>query len=112
MFDRVHCELTAADIAKIASTYHAWRGDQRAGEYADVPGFCKSATLDEIRRHGQVLTPGRYIGAGAAEDDDEPFDEKMGRLVATLREQQAEAAKLDAAISANLAELGYGGSAA
>jgi type I restriction enzyme M protein len=56
-----------------------------------------------------VLTPGRYVGAEAQEDDGEPFEEKMQRLVAQLREQQAEAAKLDAAIAANLKELGYGG---
>ena len=72
-------------------------------------GFCKSATVDEIAAHGHVLTPGRYVGAAAAEEEGEPFDEKMTRLTATLREQQAEAAKLDAAITANLKELGYGG---
>ena len=83
--------------------------DRDGGEYADIPGFCKSATLDEIRKHGHVLTPGRYVGAEAQEDDGEPFEEKMKRLTATLREQQAEAAKLDAAIAANLKELGYGG---
>jgi type I restriction enzyme M protein len=115
MADRVHRELTDADIAKIAGTYHAWRGDVRAQhdapppEYDDVPGFCKRATLDDIRKHGHVLTPGRYVGAEAAEDDGEPFEEKMKRLTATLREQQAEAAKLDAAIAGNLKELGYGG---
>jgi len=65
--------------------------------------------LDEIRKHGHVLTPGRYVGAEAVEDDGEPFDEKMKRLTATLREQQAEAAKLDEAIAANLKGLGYGG---
>src|ERR1051325_2212779 len=64
MADRVHRELTDADIAKIAGTYHAWRGDKDAGEYADLPGFCKRASLDEIRQHGHVLTPGRYEGAG------------------------------------------------
>jgi len=79
-----------------------------AGAYVDVPGFCKVAKLDDIRKHGQVLTPGRYVGAEAAEDDDEPFEEKMRRLTATLRQQQAEAAKLDVAIAANLKELGYG----
>jgi type I restriction enzyme M protein len=105
----VHRELTDADIAKIAGTYHAWRGDKGSGEYADVQGFCKSATLDDIRKHGHVLTPGRYVGAGTAEEDDEPFDEKMRRLTMTLREQQAEAAKLNAAIAAKLQELGYGG---
>jgi type I restriction-modification system DNA methylase subunit len=77
--------------------------------FADVPGFCKSATLEEVRRHGHVLTPGRYVGTEALEDDGEPFDQKMKRLVATLHEQQAEAAKMDAAIAASLKELGYGG---
>jgi type I restriction enzyme M protein len=109
MADRTHRELLDADIAKIAGTYHAWRGDKDAGEYADVPGICKSSTLEDIRKHGHVLTPGRYVGAEAAEDDGEPFEEKMKRLTVTLREQQAEAAKLDAAIAANLKELGYGG---
>jgi len=108
MVDRVHRELTDADVAKIAGTYHAWRGDKDAGEYADVAGFCRAAKLDEIRKHGHVLTPGRYVGAEAAEEDDEPFDEKMKRLAATLRQQQEEAARLDSAIAANLKELGFG----
>ncbi|MDA8120643.1 MAG: class I SAM-dependent DNA methyltransferase [Gammaproteobacteria bacterium] len=107
--DRVHRELTDDDIAHIAGTYHAWRGDKEAGQYEDVPGFCKAAQLDDIRKHGHVLTPGRYVGAAAVEDDGEPFEEKMRRLAATLREQQKEAARLDAAIAANLKELGYGG---
>jgi len=107
MVDRTHRELTDEDIAKIANTYHAWRGEKDAGEYANVPGFCKSATLEDIRKHGYVLTPGRYVGAAEQEEDDEPFDQKMQRLVAQLREQQAEAAKLDAAIAANLKELGF-----
>ena len=109
MVDRVHRELTDEDIAKVAGTYHAWRGDKDAGHYADVPGFCKAATLDDIRKHGHVLTPGRCVGAAAQEDEGEPFEEKMRRLTATLRAQQAEAATLDAAIAANLKELGYGG---
>jgi type I restriction enzyme M protein len=108
MVDRTHRELTDEDIARIAGTYHAWRGEKDAGEYADVPGFYKSATLEEIRKHGHVLTPGRYVGAEAAEDDGESFGEKMQRLATTLREQQTEAAKLDAAITANLKDLGYG----
>src|SRR5216110_1583055 len=62
MVDRVHRDLTDEDLAKIAGTYHAWRGDEDAGEYADVAGFCKAAKLDEIRKHGHVLTPGRYVG--------------------------------------------------
>ena len=96
---------------RIADTYHAWRGEEdaiaRVGEYEDVPGFCKSATLEEIRAHGHVLTPGRYVGAEAAEEDSEPFEEKMRRLTAQLREQQTEARRLDAAIEANLETLGY-----
>jgi type I restriction enzyme M protein len=108
MVDRTHRELTDEDLARIASTYHAWRGEKDAGEYADIAGFCKSAPLDEVRKHGHVLTPGRYVGAEAQEDDGEPFEEKMKRLATTLGEQQAEAAKLDAAIAANLKELGYG----
>ena len=118
LIDRVHRELSDEDIEKIAGTYHAWRGDKEAVRpehvegrttYQDIPGFCKAAKLEDIRKHGHVLTPGRYVGAEAVEDDGEPFDEKMKRLTATLREQQKESAKLDAAIAANLKELGYGG---
>jgi type I restriction enzyme M protein len=109
MVDRTHRELTDKDIARIAATYHAWRGETETGKYADIPGFCKSAPLEEVRKHGHVLTPGRYVGAEAQEDDGEPFEEKMKRLTDTLRQQQAEAATLDAAIAANLKELGYGG---
>jgi type I restriction enzyme M protein len=107
MVDRTHRELTDEDIRKIADTYHAWRGDPDAGEYQDAPGFCKNATLEEIRKHGYVLTPGRYVGAPEQEEEDEPFEEKMARLVAQLREQQAEARRLDEAIAANLKELGF-----
>jgi type I restriction enzyme M protein len=108
MVDRVHRDLRSDDVGHIAGTYHAWRGDRGAGEYEDVPGFCKSATLEEIRKHGHVLTPGRYVEAAAQEDEGERFEEKMQRLVARLREQQAEGVKLDATIAANLKELGYG----
>ena len=107
MVDRTHRELTDEDIRRIADTYHAWRGQKEAGEYRDIPGFCRSATLEEIRQNGHVLTPGRYVGAEVQADDDEPFEDKMQRLVAQLREQQAEAAKLDAAIAANLKQLGF-----
>ena len=107
MVDRTRRELTDEEIKKIADTYHAWRGEKDAGEYADVPGFCKSATLDEIRRHDYVLTPGRYVGAAAQEDDGEPFEVKMARLAAQWRKQRAEAARLDAAIEANLEALGF-----
>ena len=77
-------------------------------DYTDVPGFCKSATLEEIRKHGHVLTPGRYVGAPPQEDDGEPFEEKMTRLSAQWRAQQAEARRLDEAIEENLARLGFG----
>jgi len=79
------------------------------GEYRDIPGFCKSATLDEIRKHGYALTPGRYVGAEAQEVDGEVFKEKMKRLTAIVREQMTEGQNLDAAIETNLKELGYGG---
>jgi type I restriction enzyme M protein len=108
LVDRTHRELTDEEIARIAGTYHAWRGDPDAPDYADEPGFCRSATLDEIRGHGHVLTPGRYVGAAEA-DDDEPFEEKMARLSAKLREQMADGRRLDAQIEANLRELGFGG---
>lgn len=108
MVDRTHRELTSEDIARIADTYHAWRGEEGVGEYEDVPGFCKGASIEEIRKHSHVLTPGRYVGAEAQEDDGEPFEEKMERLTAEWRQQLARAAGLDAAIAANLEGLGYG----
>ena len=106
--DRIHRELTDEEIARIARTYHAWRGEKGVGKYEDIPGFCKSATTDEIASHGYVLTPGRYVGAEEAEDDGEPFDQKMKRLAKTLGERFAESSKLEKAIRANLKELGYG----
>lgn len=99
--------LSDADISRVAAAYHAWRGEAGAADYEDVPGFAKAASLKEVRKHEHVLTPGRYVGAAAAEEDGEPFDEKMKRLVAQLREQQAEAARLDAEIAKNLESLGY-----
>ena len=107
MFDRVHRELTADDIAKITGSYHRWRGDG-SGKYEDVPGFCMSASLDDIRKHDHVLTPGRYVGAEDIEDDGEPFDAKMKRLVTQLEQQFAEGEKLEKAIRKNLRGLGYG----
>jgi type I restriction enzyme M protein len=107
MVDRTHRELTGDDISRISGTYHAWRGEKDAGKYADVPGFCKAAKLEEIRKHGHVLTPGRYVGAEAQEDDGEPFEEKMKRLTATLSEQFKESAKLEKQIRENLKGLGY-----
>jgi type I restriction enzyme M protein len=117
MVDRTHRELTDTEISRIAGMYHLWRGEKSVRpehvegrtEYVDIPGFCKSATLDAIRKHGHVLTPGRYVGAEAQEDDGEPFDDKMKRLTTILRDQMAEGRKLDEAIETNLKELGYGG---
>lgn len=110
MIDRVHRELTDEDIRKIADIYHAWRGDKDCKQkYEDIPGFCKSATLDEIRKHNHVLTPGRYVGAEVVEEEGEPFEEKMAKLTKQLNEQFAESARLEDAIKKNLEELGYGG---
>lgn len=109
LVDRTRRELTDEEVKKIADTYHAWRGEQEAGDYVDMPGFCKSATLEDIRKHGHVLTPGRYVGAEEQADDGEPFTEKMARLAAQWRAQREQAAKLDAAIEANLNHLGYTG---
>lgn len=109
MIDRTHRELSDDDIGQIAGTYHAWRGDgDSAASYADIPGFCKAATLEEIRQHGHILTPGRYVGAAQVEEEGEPFEEIMQRLVVQLLHQQGEASRLDDAIMASLKELGFG----
>jgi type I restriction enzyme M protein len=152
--DRVHRELTGEEIARIAGTYHAWRGDRdpvgaglprpvslaktlpstpqplpagaashtgdptpstapapaqgRAGQplpYADVPGFCRSVTLAGIAAQGYVLTPGRYVGAEDADEDEEPFEEKMRRLVTDLEQQFAASDRFQGIIRANLKRL-------
>ena len=108
LIDRTHKELSGEEIGKIAGTYHAWRGEKGAGEYKDVPGFCKSATLDDIKTHGYVLTPGRYVGAAKVEDDGIPFEEKMSELSAKLYEQFEESERLEKTIKKNLEILGYG----
>ncbi len=102
LVDRTRRELTDDDIGKIAATYHAWRGERNAGDYHDIPGFCKAASLEDIRQHGHVLTPGRYVGAQAVEDDGEAFTDKMQRFSAQWREQQQEAVRLDLVIAGNL----------
>jgi type I restriction enzyme M protein len=103
LIDRVHRELTDEEVKRIANTYHTWRSGKA---YEDIPGFCKSATLEEIQTHGYVLTPGRYVGAEELDDDDEPFEDKMKRLTVTLNEQFKESAKLETAIRENLRSLG------
>jgi type I restriction enzyme M protein len=107
LVDRTRRELTKEEIQKIAKTYHSWRGEEGTGEYLDVAGFCKSSAMEDIRKHGHVLTPGRYVGAAEQEEDQEPFADKMQRLSTLWREQQKEAARLDAAIEANLKALGF-----
>ena len=104
MKDRVLRDFTVGDIKKIADTFHAW---QQGEGYENVPGFCYSATLEDIRKHQHVLTPGRYVGAGEQEDDSEAFADKMARLTTQLAEQFAESAKLEAEIKKNLAGLGH-----
>jgi len=106
LVDRTHRELSDEEISHIAQNYHAWRGEKEAGEYQDVPGFCKSATIEEIASYGYVLTPGRYVGAEEIEDDDEPFEVKIIRLVTTLEEQFEKSKRLESAIRNNLKGLG------
>ncbi len=105
MVDRRHRELTEDEIQKIAGTYHAWRGE--GGEYEDVPGFCKSAKLDEIRKHKHILTPGRYVGVEEEEDDGIPFEEKMGKLTKELSEQFKQSRQHEEEIKKNLEAIGY-----
>lgn len=108
MISRTQKELDEDDIAAIAKTYHSWRGEKKDGDYEDVAGYCKSATLEDIRKHDYVLTPGRYVGAAALEDDGIPFETKMTELSQTLYGQMEESAKLDEVIRKNLEGLGYG----
>ncbi len=105
MVDRRHKELTNEEIAKIASTYHAWRGEK--GKYEDVKGFCKSVKLDEIRKHDHILTPGRYVGTEELKDDGEPFEEKMKRLTSELAQQFKKSDELEEEIKKNLSNIGF-----
>ncbi len=107
MIDRVHRELTGDDIKTIVSTYHAWRGEKGAGEFADSAGFCISATTETIRAHGYALTPGRHVGAEELEDHRVQFGPEMHRLVSELRSQIAASRDVEAIIEKNLKQLGY-----
>jgi type I restriction enzyme M protein len=109
LVDRVHRDLSEQEIARIAHVYHAWRGEKDAGEYEDISGFCKSVTTEEVSGHGNILTPGRFVGAEEVQDDGELYEEKMKRLTAKLEEAFAESAKLEATIRTNLKELGLVG---
>jgi len=107
MISRTQRELTDEEISRITRTYHAWRGQRNAGEYQDVLGFCKSANIEEIAEYSYTLTPGRYVGIGAVEQDTEAFNEKMERLTKMLAEQFAESKKLEDSIKKSLASIGF-----
>lgn len=102
LVDRTRRELSDEDIARIARTYHAWRGEPDAGYYQDVPGFCKSTILEVIQSHHYVLTPGRYVGAAVDHEDNTPFLERYAPLREKLEEQFAAAAQLTEAIRGKL----------
>jgi len=105
MVTRKHRELSGEEMAKICDNYHNWRDGK--DEYQDVQGFCKSAFLEEVRGHEYILTPGRYVGIEEAEDDGEPFDEKMTRLTGELAEMFARSHKLEEEIKQRLGAIGY-----
>jgi len=105
MVDRTRKEFSDADVEKITRSYHAWRGEADVGAYEDVPGFCKSATLEDVRGHGYLLTPGRYVGAADVEDNEAPFGERFGALESKLADQFAEADRLTSAIRENLSRI-------
>ena len=107
MISRKQRELTDKDIAKISDTYHNWRGKEYQEKYKDVPGFCKAANIQEIRKNNYILTPGRYIDFAAAEEDGQAFEEKMQHLTATLKEQMQKAQTIDNLIKVNLGKIGY-----
>jgi type I restriction enzyme M protein len=111
MVDRTRREFSPEDVAKIAETYHRWRNRPETTAargleaYEDEPGFCRSASLEEVRVHGHVLTPGRYVGTADEEDDGVSFEERFGLLRAKLAEQFAEGRALEGRIEASLGGL-------
>lgn len=105
LIDRVHRMFTDDDISKITNTYHEWRKEN--GNYEDIKGFCKSATLEDVEKHKFVLTPGRYVGIPDEEDDGIPFDDKMRTLTVELAEQMAEEKRLDSEIKKQLKKVGF-----
>lgn len=105
MIDRRHRELTDEEIARIAATYHAWRGEK--GKYKDTLGFCKAAKLEEVRNNEYILTPGRYVDAAEEVEDSEKFEDKMKKLTLELSQQFAESRKLEEEIKNNLKTIGY-----
>ncbi len=105
LIDRRHRELSEDDINKIADTYHQWRNQD--GKYEDIKGFCKSATLEEVKEHEYVLTPGRYVGIEELEDDGVPFEEKMESLTSELAKLFTKSRQLEEEIRKNLEGIGY-----
>lgn len=105
LVDRTRRELSDVDVQRIADTYHAWRGELNVGQYQDVPGFCKSVLLEDIRGHGHILTPGRYVGAEDIEDNGLPFEEHFSALKEQLELQFAESDQLKDLISISLSGL-------
>jgi type I restriction enzyme M protein len=105
LVDRTRRELSDSDIARIARTYHAWRGEAEAAKYEDIPGFCRVANVEQIREHNYILTPGRYVGTADAEEDGVPFSERFAALNQKLNEQFADAEKLSGIVKAKLAAI-------
>jgi type I restriction enzyme M protein len=105
LLDRTRRELSDTDIASIAATYHAWRGELKSDKYQDIPAFCKSATVKELAAHNYVLTPGRYVGAADVEDDEVPFAERFGVLKTTLQQHFALSQQLNERIRQALTEV-------
>ncbi len=107
MVDRSHKELADEEISRISQTYHSWRGEKEAGDYQDIPGYCKSATTEEIASHSFVLTPGQYVGTEEVEDNDDTIEVKLERLTEELKKRFWESTLLEQQISENLKRLGY-----
>ena len=107
MISRRQKELTDEDISKISEIYHSWRAEDWEQEYKDVPGLCKTVSIDEIRKNNHILTPGRYIEFREEEDDGITFNAKMKKLTSELKEQIAKAKELDEEITKNLSSIGY-----
>lgn len=108
MIDRIHRDLTDADVEKIVSTYHAWRGDKGAGEYEDVAAFCKTTTCEDLQAHGFILNPGRFVGSAGADDEDCSFEDTIKEIQKRLHANFAESSKLQRIIERRMVDFGYG----
>lgn len=106
MADRTHKELSVEDIKKVSDTFHSWRGTNE-NVYLDVSGFCRSVSMEEVRKHEYILTPGRYVGVEEVLEDDEPFEDKMTRITSELAEQFTKSKKLEDEIRHMIRGIGY-----